>query len=287
MGEGRKGSMEEYINLLRQAREALAAKNYADARECYQRAQSLTTDPFNQAVIWAELSWVHYYLHEYRQAVECAGQVLEFNPAYAAREDLGRLLGYAYLGLKDITLAEKYLQQSLEYDSQSEKQQYAKYELGKIYFTQGNYDLAYPYFKEILDFFKATGPDYYLSVLFYLGFIHYYLKNYSSARQNFEQILATSSTSQRQSSALYGLAFLEFNEKNFLNVISLCEKIIAVDQDFFDKETVGFLTAASYYYLGRSDIFVEYHKQMMKAYPQGRYRDELMKMSTTVPPQVT
>jgi tetratricopeptide (TPR) repeat protein len=271
--------MNDFFEILHQARAALSAGDYETSRDKYIQAKNLTDDPVNRAMIWAELSWVYYYLHNFQAAVESAAQVLECNPDYLAREDLSRLLGYAYLGLKNNTLAEKYLQQSLEYDSNSDKQQYVKYELGKMLFIQGNYDLAYPYFVDIVQHFKETGPDYYLSVLFYLGFIHYYLKNHTKARENFEQILAQQCSTERQGSAYYGLAFLEFNDRNYLNVISLCEKIISLDRNFFDKETVGFLTAASYYYLGRNDIFVEYYKQMVKSYPQGRYREELNKLS--------
>ncbi len=275
--------MNDFFDILRQARAALSVKDYETSRALYIQAQKLTDDQANQAMIWAELSWVYYYQHNYQGAVESAAQVLECNPDYLAREDISRLLGYAYLGLKNNTLAEKYLQQSLEYDSKSDKQQYVKYELGKILFIQGSYDLAYPYFVDITQHFKNARFEYYLSVLFYLGFIHYYLKNYTKARENFEQILTQQCSTERQSSAYYGLAFLEFNERNYLNVIGLCEKIISLDRNFFDKETVGFLTAASYYYLGRNDIFVEYYKQMTKSYPQGRYQEELNKMSKANP----
>jgi tetratricopeptide (TPR) repeat protein len=270
--------MNDFFDIVRQARMALSAGDYEISRDKYIQAQKLTDDSVNRAMIWAELSWVYYYLHNFQAAVESASQVLECDPDYLAREDISRLLGYAYLNLKNSTLAEKYLQQSLEYDSNSDKQQFVKYELGKMLFIQGNYDLAYPYFVDITQYFKENGFDYYLSVLFYLGFIHYYLKNYTKARENFEQILAQPCSAERQSSAYYGLAFLEFNDRNYLNVISLCEKIISLDRNFFDKETVGFLTAASYNYLGRNDIFLEYCKQMVKSYPQGRYQEELNKM---------
>lgn len=277
--------MDEFNNLLRQARDALASENYETSRDKYLAAQKCVTEPRYQAIIRAELSWVYYYLQDYQKATEAGERVLDDDPEYKAREDVARLLGYAYLGLKNLTLAEKYLHQSLEYDSLSDKQQHVKYELGKIYFVQGNYDLAYPYFKEISAHFKQANPDYFLSTLFYLGFIHYYLKNYKMARENFQEILAEQPAAERQSSAYYGLAFLEFNDKNYLNVISLCEKIVSVDRNFFDRETVGFLTTASYYYLGRYDIFSEYYKQMNKAYPEGRYRSELVRMSQTTPLQ--
>jgi len=66
-------------------------------------------------------------------------------------------------------------------------------------------------------------------------------------------------------------------------VISLSEKIISLDENFFDRESVGFLTAASYFYLGRRDIFHEYYEQMIKSYADGRYSEELKRLSKITP----
>ena len=150
-----------------------------------------------------------------------------------------------------------------------------------MYFAQGQYDLAYPYFKEILKFFQEVNSEYSLSILFYLGFINYYLNNLVKSRENFMQILSEKTSPQREASAKFGLAFLEFREKNYLNVISLCEEILVRDEDFFDKESVGFLTAASYFYLGRKDIFRAYYSQMKETYPRGRYSAELEKLNVS------
>jgi hypothetical protein len=111
-----------------------------------------------------------------------------------------------------------------------------------------------------------------------LGFIAYYLNNHKKSRDYFSEILAEKSSLKQQASAKFGLAFLEFQVKNYLNVISLCEEVLTKDENFFDKESVGFLTAASYYYLGRKDIFSEYYLKMKESYPEGRYNQELDKL---------
>ena len=76
------------------------------------------------------------------------------------------------------------------------------------------------------------------------------------------------------------MAYVDYQNKNYLEVISLCEKIISLDEDFFDKESVGFLTAASYLHLGREDIFTVYFDQMSKTYPSGRYINELRELQS-------
>jgi len=268
----------KYNEFLRKARNYLKSKQYKNARLMYFQAQNFIHDSTNKAIIWAELSWVYYYEKDYQKAIEAAENVLIYDNQYSALDDLYRVQGYAYLANKNYNLAEKYLTLSLENNTSDDKQQFVKYELAKLYFRQGNYDLSYPYFNEILNFFYKFNQEYTLSTLFYLGFIHYYLQNKIQSRRNFEEILKFQPSSQRKASAYFGLAFLEFQERNYLNVVSLCEKIMMLDDNFFDRESVGFLTAASYYYLGRKDIFNEYFQKMMKVYPDGRYKNELEKL---------
>ena len=129
--------------------------------------------------------------------------------------------------------------------------------------------------EEIENYFKIENEEYYLSILFFLGFCYYYLENLTKAKSYFDTIVQTNPSKQRYVSALYGLAYVEYQNKNFLEVIALCEKIVAMDENFFDKETVGFLTAASYLQLGREDIFKVYFEQMQITYPSGRYINEL------------
>ncbi len=269
---------------LKKARQHLEQKQYKNARMMYFQAFNQISDPKVKAIIWAELSWVYFYEGDLGKAIEASENVLLHDENYRAKEDLYRLQGYAYLGQKEPALAERYLMQSLSENRTDDKQQYVKYELAKLYFYQGNYDLAHPLLEEILDFFSNRDPVYRLSVLFFLGFVYYYLENYKRARGSFEQILSSNPPSERKASGFFGLAFVEFHEKNYLNVISLCEKIIELEPDFFDRESVGFLTAASYYYLGRIDIFKEYYTQLMKTFPQGRYIAELKAMQKNIPP---
>jgi tetratricopeptide (TPR) repeat protein len=276
-------SSQKYNESLEKARAHLDKKEYKNASLMYFQAYNLTENYKDRAIIWAELSWVYYYDKNYEKAIEASENVITHDPEYKAMDDVNRMLGYAYLGLHNLSLAEKYLAQSIALNDTEDKQQFVKYELGKLYFVQGRYDLAYPYFMGISDFFEKKDNTYFLSVLFYLGFINYYLENHEKSRKLFEQILVNNPDNQRKASAFFGLAFLDFREKNFLNVISLCEKIIEYDENFFDKESVGFLTAASYFYLGRKDIFLKYHEEMSASYPKGRYHDEMIALANSEP----
>jgi len=273
---------EKFLSNLKAARNHFEGKAYKNARLMYFQALNHAQDHESKAIIWAEVSWVYYYEKDYQKAIESAENVLLHDKDYKAPEDLYRVQGYAYLGLGNFPLAEKSLLDSLDKNSSDEKQNYVKYELGKLYFGQGSYDLAYPYFNKIIDYFRMTKHEYGWSVLFYLGFITYYLQNFTKSREYFELILTDDAPRTRIASANFGLAFLEFQAKNYLNVISLCEGILDHDKKFFDKESVGFLTAASYYHLGRKDIFLAYFDQMKESYPNGRYNTDLDKLKNMI-----
>jgi len=237
-----------------------------------------TIAPYNQAVVYAELSWLYYRTKQYTKAIEAAENVLISDEDYSNKESLFRVQGYAYLGLNKIQMAEEYLIQSLDYNSNLPEQQYVKYELGKLYFKNGDYNLALPYMEEIETFFQKTNQEYYFSILFFIGFCYYYLENLEKAKICFEEIIESNPQNQRYTSALFGKAYIEFHNKNYLEVITLCEKIVSLSEDFYDKESLGFLTAASYYYLGRADIYNVYYEKMLQKYPNGRYAEELNKL---------
>lgn len=275
-------SESKFHDSLKKARAHFEKKEHKNARLMYFQALNLATTKKDKGIIWAEISWIYYYENDYQKAIEAAENVLIHDNEYQALDDLYRVQGYSYLSLQNMTLAERYLQLSLENNSTDDKQQYVKFELGKLYFIKGNYDLAHPIFNEIVEFFETSDHDYKLSIWFYLGFIYYYLNNPEKSHSYFSQILSSNPGSQREASAKFGLAFLEFNKKNFLNAIALCEEIISLDTNFFDKESVGFLTAASYFYLGRKDIFSEYFAKMKETYPNGRYINELNSLASSI-----
>jgi tetratricopeptide (TPR) repeat protein len=269
---------EEMIKYLDKARELFEHGEYGKAETLYMQIKKTPLLPEDKAIIWAELSWLHYKRKMYEKAIEAADNVMLNDENYKAKEKLFRVQGYAYLGLSKTSMAAQYLELSLEQNSDLPEQQYVKYELGKLYFTNHDYDKAIPHLEEIEIHFENENKEYYFSIMFFLGFSYYYLENLTKAKKCFDTIITANPSQQRFVSALFGLAFVEYQNKNFLEVISLCEKIISLDENFFDKESVGFLTTASYLHLGREDIFNAYFEQMLKTYPSGRYINELKEL---------
>ena len=267
--------MSELETHISEARRQLEEENYVQASASYLRSLESTENIKDKAVIWAELSWAYYRLNEYERTIEAAENTLKLDPDYKAKEDVYRIQGFAYIGLNQDDQAIDFLNKSLAIDRNSGKQQITLYELAKIYFRLENYEKSFPLFEEIESYFYQNQQEYWLSILFYKGFIQYHRANYSESEAIFEELLENSTDGSRKATAFFGLAFVAFSRKDYLKTINLCESLVKNDEAFFDMETVGFLTAASFYYLGRHDVFDKYHKQLKKNFPNGRYAAEL------------
>jgi tetratricopeptide (TPR) repeat protein len=187
-------------------------------------------------------------------------------------------MGFCCLAENNEAEALNNLEKSIEIDQISEKQQIAKYELIKLHFKIQNYDKASELIKDTEPYFYQNNQEYWLSVLFYKGFIYYYQGSLKKSEEVFEELLENAKDDKRKASALFGLAFITFSAKDYLKTINLCEAISSNDPQFFDMETLGFLSAASFFYLGRKDVFQDYYAQLTKKFPNGRYSKELEEM---------
>ncbi|WP_456438866.1 tetratricopeptide repeat protein [Caldithrix abyssi] len=265
----------EKQNALEMARKYLSDQNYQKAKETYLQALKETTDDQTRAFIWAELSWTFYNLQSFQSCIEAAENCLDLNADYNAKEDLYRLIGFSYMSMGQDQKAIENLEQSIRIDRSSVKQQYALFNLAKLYFKHQKYQQAWELLNEAEGFFFQNDKDYWLSILYMKGFVKYYQNQLNEAERIFEELLENAPEGKQRASALFGLAFIAFDRKDYLKTINLCEATAKLDENFYDKETLGFLTAASFHYLGRNDVFEKYYQQMIKTYPEGRYRKEL------------
>lgn len=268
--------------MLESARNAMQDKDFLAALNFYREYYAAATEDSEKAIISAEMSWACYYLGKFTEAVKYSENVLKLDEDYQAKSELYRLQGYSYQALGQEKLAEKIMNLSLDLDNESEGQQFVKYNLGRLYFTNGEYDLALPLLQEITPFFEQKSPEYLQSIYFFSGFIYYYLENLQESKNHFSKILDLEPSNSGKAMASFGFAFIEFKQKNYLAVIELCEKVVEFEPEFFDMESIAFLTAASYFYLGRTDIFTEYFQQILKTYPSGRYIDDLENLKNSI-----
>ncbi len=273
--------MESFEEQLKKARQLLETQDYKQASRAYLEALKVVPDDEQRGYVWAELSWVFYQLASYQSAIDAAKNALQYHPDYQAKEDLYRLIAFSCIQLGDEACAIDYLEKSVAIDRDSVKQQVALYELAKLYFKNQTFEKARKIFEEIEPYFYQNDKEYWFSILFYKGFIYYYEDELTRSEQIFEELLENSEDKTRKATALYGLAYIAFKRKQYLSTINLCEAVTTNDPNFFDMETIGFLTAASFYHLGREDVFDKYYEQLRRKYPNGRYAEELKKLKTS------
>lgn len=267
--------MNTFEQQLSKARQLFEQEQLSEASTAYLHALQQNPPRAQKAIIWSELSWVFYKMQAYDRAIEAAENTLEMDPDYEAKEDVLRILGFSYIASGRSEQAISYLQQSLSVDRSSAKQQMVLFELLKIRFKQQEYARAEELIAEVEPYLYQHDRDYWLSLLFYKGFVYYYQERPDEAEQVFEDLLENAKDDRRKAAGMYGLAYIRFAKGDYLKTINLCEAVIAADPGFFDKETIGFLTAASFRHLGRDDVFEQYYRQLIKTYPEGRYRNEL------------
>lgn len=270
--------MQTFEKHLAQARKLFEEQKLEEASAAYLKAINMDPPKEQKAIAWAELCWLFYHQKNYEGCIEAAGNVLHFDSNYEAKEDLLRLKGFSAAALGHDEEALESLEESLKVDSGSEKQQLALFELIKIQFRQQMYDACLQRIEQAESYFYQNEKEYWLSLLFFKGFAHYYMDKPDEAEKVFEELLENASTDSRRATAFFGLAFISFHRKNYLNTINLCESVTKHDSAFFDMESVGFLTAASFRYLGRKDVFTQYYHQLKNKYPEGRYKAELEKL---------
>jgi tetratricopeptide (TPR) repeat protein len=274
--------MDSFTNLIATAREQFDRNEFEKSAQSYMQALKEVETDRDRAIIWAELSINFYKMSAFDQAFDAAKNTLAYDPEYKSREEMYRIMGFSKQACGDMDTAQKFLEKSLQIDSHSDNQHFAIFELAKIYFRKQAYPEAGKLFNLVEDSFKKNNNDYWLTLLFFKGFIYYYQNDYAEGRRIFELLLENTKDNRRIASGMFGLAFISFAEKDFLKTINICESILSRDPDFFDKETLGFLTAASFYNLGRKDVFKKYYDQLMKHFPNGRYHDELQSFKKNI-----
>ena len=275
--------MTDFNTLVTQARELFDAGKYQEATKDFLSSLEFTQNDEEKGKIWAELCWSFYKDKSFKQAIEAAENVLDYDKMYGAKEDLYRIIGYSYFALENDERAEKFLLKSLENDDNSDKQKYVAYELGKLYFRNQRYKEAEKYLLKAEEFFKINALNYWISLLFFKGFCKFYLHNLGDAEEIFKELVDNAQDPISKANGLYGQAYIEFEKKNYLNTVNVCENIPKLNPDFFDMESLGFMMAASFFYLGRYDVFKQYYHQMKLTYKEGRYYEELSRLNSQIP----
>ncbi len=261
------------LSSLEEARKLYSEGKYTGAINIYKTlADMLQEDRENLLIIQIELGWSYYNNQQYKETIELLQYALESeNLSNQQIFDCSRLIGFSSELDGKRKKAIEYLQRALNMDIPEDQKRFTYFELGKIFFTDGQMIEAEHYFKTAEPLLHEDEKSYKTALYYYLGFIDYFQKNFDSAWHYFDYVIQNADDHKTRASGFFGLAHIHFHHKDYPVLIDLCEKIMRVDNSFFDKETLGYFLCEAYLNLKEWDNLELFFEELFKDHPQGRY----------------
>jgi tetratricopeptide (TPR) repeat protein len=276
-----KNSEQQILDDLAAARNYYSDGKFPQAIEIYSRlAELLKDDKENSAVIQIELGWSYYQNQDYTRVIECLQEARESGTMDQQQEfDCYRLSGFSLelLGQRKEAVAQ--LKKAVEMEVPETMKRYSYFELGKILFTDGQMMEAQHYFNLVEPLFTNEEKSYQTALAYYQGFTNYFQKDYTAARKNFDYVVQHSDDHKTKASGYFGMANLYYQQKDYPVLIDICEKIIRLDEAFFDKETLGYFLCESYLHLKNWESLEFFFAELKGQYPEGRYHKEYSKFT--------
>ena len=269
-----KADKAEVINALKKAHTAFLNKDYKSSLKEYQWLErNLQDKPEDLPVIWIELGWNFYFLQDFENAIFYLQKaVREPQLNLKQRFDCLRLLGYSheYAGREEKGLA--YLQDALAEELSDFDKRHILFEIGKIFFSQNNPIEAKKYLQQAYGIFSNDELDYIQTARYYLGFIAYIEGKQEDAERLFHEIIKFARDEPGQAPGHFGLAHLSYEQKEYEAVIEICQKIIQLDNQFYDKETLAFFLCRAYMELEMWTELGLFLPHLIDEFPEGKYR---------------
>ncbi len=270
---------QDILQKIAAAREDYQNQRFPQAIEKYQElVELLRDDKVNLPILQIELGWSYYQNLDFQRAIDMFQQALESEFITPEQEfDCFRLIGFSYEVLQENNHAIQYLEQAISLNVKEDLKKYAYFELGKLYFHKGSLWETEHYLQKARQLIPGEETNYHLSIDYFLGFVRYFQKKFEEAREFFNKIIRSTDDPKAQATGYFGLAHLFYHDKNYVALIDTCEKILRLDDQFYDKETLGYFMCFGYLHLGKWDELELFLQELEKNYPNGRYAVEYSK----------
>ncbi len=268
-----KPTEQEILDRLAKARNAYLDRDYTRALMDYLWvAEQIKDDPDNLPIVQIEIGWSYYYSKKYEKAIEYLEKALQSDRLDAQqRFDALRLIGFSYEALGNTEQAIDYLRQALDESVNEHAKKYVYFELGKILFQVNKIAESEQYLKKALELFRDEDLEYRLAIAYYLGFAAFLRHDLDTARQYFYQIIHQAPSNKEKATGFFGLAHIFFEEKDAPVLFDTCEKILSLNPDFEDKETLAFFTAFAFMHMKMWPELEQTYRRLEENYPHGRY----------------
>jgi len=270
-------SLEQKIyRKLNEARDLYLKKKYAEALQNYQWvAEQIYDDEENLPIVLIEMGWCCYQMQDYPNTIKYLKQALESKIIDNQQQfDCLRIIGFSYLMQNQKNEAIQYLKQAMRVSLPEEvEKRFIYFELGKIYFNNKNLNEAKIYLHKAWDLFREKEESYKNAVAYYLGFAEFSSNNPDLANKYFNHLIQNSTETRFKVLAYFGKAHLFLKNKEYPALVDVCEKIIRLDANFEDKETLGYFLCIGYLHLKMWDELEKFFMELKNTFPTGRYKD--------------
>lgn len=262
------------LERLRQAREAYRHQQFIKAVELYRWiADQIQDDKTNLPIIYIELGWGYYNANDFKNCILYLKKALSASTLTPQqRFDCLKLIGFSYKSSGDTADALKYLGKAKNQEIPEPEKRYVDFELGKIHFTAGAIQKSKPYLKKAEQHFERSEGVYSQAIAYYLGFVAYYEKQYQLAENYFSKIIENTTDAKGKATGYFGMAHLRYEATNYRELAEVSQKILDLDRNFYDKETIEFFLSKAFMELGQHKEFATHYVNLRKNYPTGRYR---------------
>lgn len=265
---------QQILATLKEAQDAFRKQDYKTALEKYLRVEkNIQDDEENLPIIWIEIGWSHYLLHNFSDAIEFferAMKSLHINEKQLF--DCLRLAGFSYEYTGNMDKAIAYLQDAVAQNVEEDLKRYSYFELGKIFFAQNLSLEAKPYLEKARTLFSEEDKEYSQTTIYYLGFVAFFEGDNRKSEMLFREYIRQAPDPKGQAPGYFGLAHVFYEKKEYAALIDVCDKIIHLDKDFYDKETLAYFLCRGYMELKMWDELDTFLPSLIDVYPEGRYK---------------
>lgn len=268
-------SFEEKI---KEAQKLYLDHQYEKALEKYlQIEQELPSEDENLPVVQLEIGWTYYAMKDYRQAIPYLEKGITSLPEDKYPRELFdclQMLGFASEGIHDYSSAMKWFQKALQLPVEEKAKAMLSFHLGKLLFSLTKYDEAKKYLEPLLKGKPALLDSSFLQTIrYFLGFIAISEDDYSRAMTYFQEYISHAPDEKNKAPGYYGLAFIHNARKEFTAVVDACKKVIQLDPEFFDKESIAYFLCMAYMQLEMWEELDMFFRELQNNYPEGRYAE--------------
>ncbi|GAB4188196.1 MAG: hypothetical protein Kow00108_24920 [Calditrichia bacterium] len=266
--------MESIQELMQKAHTLFLEEKYPEAEEIYKDLlYERMIDGNDRVLVEIEFSWLLYRSKRYDEALAILKRLSDV-PELTKRQqfDIHRLTGFCYVVHGDNVSALHHLQQAVQIEIEEFEKRFIYYELGRLYFLQGDYPAALQELSIAHDYF-TDDDEYFYAIKYYLGFIHLFQDNLEDAFAEFSFIIENSAFDDKVVGGMYGIAQVFMKQGEYERVIQSCKDILSLDPDFSDRETLAYMMVRSYYELQDWNSFSLFYRQLKSQYPEGMYKE--------------